>query len=246
MKVLFVDLDNTVIFSRKKLNDGVCVEELKGEPVSFMTANAVELYSKAAREIVIVPVTTRSAAQFCRVRLPVSPKYAIAANGGILFNDGVIDREWNEFAMAEVESCKCALDEAYKIMGEYRGLLLGPRRDDGLFVFCKAEQPEILMEQLKSSLCGDVLIEYFGQKMYVFPSQLNKGNAVRMLSKRLEASFTISAGDSSLDFSMLNSTDECFAPDSLKGMLENQNVNWYSGESSGFTEFILKGLNNFI
>ena len=61
------DLDRTMIYSRAAMGDEqfatletVCVEIYRDAPLSYMTTTAVELMTRLAREVVVVPTTTRT------------------------------------------------------------------------------------------------------------------------------------------------------------------------------------------
>src|SRR5438309_5318624 len=97
------DLDRTLIYSHKALALSslrpplVSVEVHHGKDEAFMTAAAAEMYASLARSCLVVPVTTRIAAQYGRVRLPGPPtRFAIAANGGLLYVQGKRDRAWSK------------------------------------------------------------------------------------------------------------------------------------------------------
>ena len=68
--------------------------------MSFMTPCAFELLRKIneREDIVFSPLTTRSLEQYYRVDFfdGKSPELALAANGGILLENGVINKNWFE------------------------------------------------------------------------------------------------------------------------------------------------------
>ncbi len=101
--VAAVDLDRTLIYSTSAAGgtEGLqVVEHLDGAPLSHATPASWELLAELARRAVLVPVTTRTVAQYERVRLPVVPRYALCGNGGVLLADGVRDPDWNAWAAA--------------------------------------------------------------------------------------------------------------------------------------------------
>ena len=123
------DLDRTLIYSAAAAPSGglvadpqapgtadlVVVERYEGRDISFMTRTAAAALAELATRQVVVPVTTRTPAQLARVRLPgPAPRYAIAANGGVLLVDGVPDPAWTartERAVAGVAPLATALAE---------------------------------------------------------------------------------------------------------------------------------------
>ena len=102
--VVATDLDRTMIYSDggDRVDGGtadrqvpplLCVEMLDGRAQSFMTVQrgpaGSTLIGAAA---VLVPVTTRTLAQFARVTLPGGPTpYAVTSNGGHIVVDGAAD-----------------------------------------------------------------------------------------------------------------------------------------------------------
>jgi len=93
------DLDRTIIYSRKAIEDlgpslegQLCsVEEKDGKAMAFMTQKALEELEKISQDLLLVPVTTRTTNQFKRIfifeeHIPV--KYAITFNGAeILYEE---------------------------------------------------------------------------------------------------------------------------------------------------------------
>ena len=69
MVILFAcDLDGTLIHSYKKFRDGdICVEIYEGREQSFISARAFELLKKISAQVIFVPVTKRSFAQYQRI-----------------------------------------------------------------------------------------------------------------------------------------------------------------------------------
>jgi len=95
MDILFTDLDNTLIYSRKTdIKKRISVEVYKGEDNSFMSKYSYELLKKLHERLLIVPVTTRTYTQYERINLSILPKYVLCANGGQLLKNGVSDNEW--------------------------------------------------------------------------------------------------------------------------------------------------------
>ena len=95
MDILFTDLDNTLIYSKKTdIKKRISVEVYKGEDNSFMSKYSYELLKKLHEKLLIVPVTTRTSIQYERINLSIVPKYVLCANGGQLLKDGASDDEW--------------------------------------------------------------------------------------------------------------------------------------------------------
>ena len=73
-----------------------------------------------------------------------------------------------------------------------------------LFVFTKCKEVEKVIQDLKK-LLKEEPVEVFsnGEKLYVLPVTLSKGNAVKRLKAYLEPDCVIAAGDSEFDKSMV-------------------------------------------
>lgn len=212
--ILFSDLDGTLIFSAKRKQAGDIVIERKDcEAISCVTARQAELFPGLLN---VVPVTTRSVEQYKRIDLAkfgFEPEYALCDNGGTLLVGGETDAGWSEWSAEIVRECK---DE----LSRFRGLLeCDPRRSfevrlvDGLFLFTKSREPA---ETVKSLGEGELCECFFtGEKVYVIPKKLNKGEAVKRLAKRLGLREFAAAGDSLMDISMLNAANIAIFPEDI-------------------------------
>ena len=97
MKILNIDMDNTLIYSykhdigREKIN----VELYNGREISYITKRTFELLNEIKKRFLIVPTTTRTKQQYERIFLGIGLiKYALVCNGGVLLVDGKVDEEW--------------------------------------------------------------------------------------------------------------------------------------------------------
>lgn len=215
--VLFAsDLDNTLMFSyRYREETDQCVELLEGKEQGFCTQKSLALLAQIREKALFVPVTTRSVLQYRRIHWPAScvPKYAAAANGGLLLVDGVEDPAWSARTrkltdpwQEELLALQARLPEA--------PMLRRCRMVDGLYLFAACDNEEAAQAggALFAGRTGlDVQIS--GRKVYFFPPPLNKGEAVRRLRERFRPAQTICAGDSVIDIPMLLAADTAILPD---------------------------------
>ncbi|MEP7021530.1 MAG: HAD family hydrolase [Pseudonocardiales bacterium] len=220
MKILAAtDLDRTLIYSTKASQLGgdippvVCVEIHDGKQVSFMTEVAARALVSLAVQCTLVPVTTRIAEQFGRVTLPgPAPQFAVAANGGLLYVDGVLDRKWGA-SMAR------QLDEGFPLaeVWEQAGHVCRPewtiklRNAAGLFCYAVV-RPERLPDGFVDDLSGWAAergwrISLQGRKLYWVPDALTKSAAVAEVARRMDADLVLGAGDSLLDIDLLLAAD---------------------------------------
>lgn len=236
--ILLTDLDGTLIFSAAQKTETDLICEYKDDvPISCITQRQAELLPALSG---IIPVTTRSIEQYRRIHIPhFSPKYALTDNGGNLLIDGTPDQQWAEASLAlteavhaELSVCRAALerdpDRSFEI-----------RMVDGLFLFTKTTCAERSLAMIKSA-CPSEKISSFcvGQKLYVLPKELDKGNAAARLLKRLGFDGTvIAAGDSPMDIPLLNIADIALIADTVPADLVTAAEKRVMPRS-GFTQFV--------
>lgn len=213
------DLDRTLIYSPKAMLLGardvpvVCVEMHDGKQSAFMTAAAAEVLAMLADAAVVVPVTTRVAEQFARVTLPgPPPRYAVAANGGLLYVDGVADRAWSS-AVARALAGTFPLADVW----EHAGHICRPewtvklRNAAGLFCYAVV-RPSRLPPGFVADVSGWAAergwrISLQGRKLYWVPEELTKSAAVAEIARRAGTETVLAAGDSLLDVDLLLRAD---------------------------------------
>lgn len=235
--VLFSDLDGTLIFSasRKKVGD-IVIEHKDGAEISCITARQAELLPEIRN---IIPVTTRSVEQYRRVEFPegFAPEYALCDNGSTLLINGEKDGPW-------LERSSEILAEAMEEMTRFRTILeRDPDRRcevrfvDGFFLFTKSANPNLTLARLG---VGENCECYAtGEKVYVIPKQLNKGDAVERLRVLLGIARenVFCAGDSFMDVAMLNAADVAIYTDDIPEKLITAREKIYRPRE-GFSEFV--------
>lgn len=225
------DLDQTLIYSRRafRLPEGepeppvVVVEYLDGEPLSHVTRQAAEGLRELAARVPVVPVTTRTLAQYERVDLGFTPAYAIAANGGHLLVDGRVDTGWAEHVrvrlagagrpLVEVHARALALAEQAGADGT--GWVRTVRAADGFFVYLVATERAAIpdLTTLEEELAGDGWgVSVQGRKVYLVPTALTKQSALAEVMRRTGAARLVAAGDSLLDLGMLGMAEVAIRP----------------------------------
>ena len=207
-----VDLDQTVVFSRRSAGEAgpsVVVEHLDGEPLSSMTTGAVQAYADLAARHALVPVTTRTVAQYARIALPAPAPHAVCANGGVLLVDGAPDPDWTAWVgtvcgasapLAEVEQRLRAVE------GQPWVRLVRTAQD--LFAYLVAHRREDVPADWLAGLVADLApqgwtVSVQGRKVYAVPAGLSKAAAVQRLSGLLGLDVLLAAGDSLLDRPLL-------------------------------------------
>ena len=226
------DLDNTLIYShrREMPADKVLAEYLDGREQSYVTSYSAQALGKLAEnDIFLVPVTTRTQAQFDRIFIfgqngIVPCRYALVCNGSVLLKDGVPDEKWLAESMAVAER------EFPEVKRIYEKMLETPERDHAKLIepFMAymlsdraAELTEELSQEADSSL---VTVCTHSRKVYCMAKSLTKGMAVKRLKEYLSADTLIAAGDSELDIPMLEAADSCFCAEEIAHLVRSENV----------------------
>lgn len=216
MTVFFTDLDNTIIYSYKRDigENKRCVELYQGREVSFITDKTYELLNKVKDKVLIVPTTTRTIEQYERINLGIGTySYALTCNGGILLKDGIRDEEWYSESLKLIKDCREEVEKAIEILDKEERRYFELRYIENLFVFTKCHEPLEVVEMLKAKLDSNRLRVFSnGDKVYVVPKVLSKGNAIKRLKKIIKPDYTIAAGDSEFDITMVTEADAGLVP----------------------------------
>ncbi len=209
------DLDRTLIYSSRALLLAPgrvplsCVEVHDGAQSSFMTTAAAQALAVLATDNTFVPVTTRVPEQFERVTLPGPPApYAIAANGGVLYVEGVPDRDWSA-AVARTLAGEFPLPEVWAHAAQICRPEWTVKLRNAAGLFCYAV---VRPNRLPAGFVADVggwaaergwRISLQGRKLYWVPESLTKFAAVAEVARRVDADVVLAAGDSVLDIDLL-------------------------------------------
>ena len=232
--VIASDLDRTLIWSLRAsgLAEGAperdeltCVEIYDDTPNAFVTAAARTALETILRAGALVPVTTRTPAQYLRIELPgPRPPLAVCANGGRLVLDGEVDAEHSALVADLLASSAAPFAEVWEHLGTHARSTSGEtwefignvRSAEELFAYtvCHAEPvPEDWVAGLRH-YAADVGwgVSVQGRKVYLVPTVLSKGWAVELLRERLGAGEVLAAGDSLLDAELLEVADRAMLP----------------------------------
>lgn len=98
------------------------------------------------------------------------------------------------------------------------------QKSDGLFAYATAPYPEMLSQQIKSTVDTSLVHLFFdNRKVYCVPQILSKGNAIKRLLNILVPEQTLAVGDSSNDLSMFENVDIPIVPCVLEAKVSNGN-----------------------
>lgn len=205
------DLDNTLIFSYKKLSErDLCVEKKDGKSLSYMTYRSAELFSESVRRVTFIPVTTRSAEQYGRIYFPDGyvPKYAVIDNGANLLINEKPDEQWRSEIIPAINESLPEIRECEKFLQKCGEVYFDIRFVDDSFLFTKCHESERVMAELLSAVKpAKTRLFTNGDKLYAIPNGISKKNALEGLKKRLNNELVIAAGDSLFDEDMLSAAD---------------------------------------
>ncbi len=249
MKILNIDMDNTLIYSykhdigREKIN----VELYNGREISYITKRTFELLNEIKKKFLIVPTTTRTREQYERIFLGIGLiKYALVCNGGVLLVDGKVDEEWYKVSKNLISNSVDELLKAVLYLESEELRKFEVRFIEELFVFTKCDKPETVVCKLRYKL-NLSLVDVFnnGIKVYVVPKNLDKGTAVKRFRAYLgdDVEKVVAAGDSEFDIPMVECADEGIVPKGFRNRFELINDNGKICEMPGkkvFAEEILE------
>ena len=188
MIAFHTDLDNTLIYSYKhdigprKRN----VELYQGREISYITEETYHLLQLVKNEMLIVPTTTRTLEQYQRIDLGIGPfPYALVCNGGVLLINGVPDEAWYQDSLHLVSDSREEMNLAMELLEREPRRKFELRYIEKLFIFTKCNDPETVVNDLKTSL-DTKYVDVFsnGEKVYVVPQTLNKGMAMLSTADR--------------------------------------------------------------
>jgi phosphoserine phosphatase len=217
------DLDRTLIYSATALGLGepdsaaprlVVAEVYRGVPISFLTRRAELLLARLAVCAMFVPTTTRTLAQYERVRLfDRPPAFAVTTNGARIVVDGDPDGDWTATVTALLASTCAPLgdvaDQVAKVADPR--WVLSRREAEGYFCYLvvnRAELPATFVADL-TAWCDPLgwVVSLQGRKIYAVPRPLTKSAALAEIVRRTGATRLFAAGDSLLDADLLDAAE---------------------------------------
>lgn len=244
------DLDRTLIYSAKFIDSNMVigdhiklVEQYNGKDISYMKTKSIELLKDINSRLLFVPVTTRTINQYKRINIfntEFNPRYAITSNGGNILMNDELDMNWNLIIknkmINECESLDNVLKEFKRSIADDLWIKKINSADD-LFIYSIVDLQKIPCDDIqifeKWLISKNWRIILNGRKLYFIPNCINKRDAVKYIADREEIELIISAGDSILDYEMLEISNHFISP--LHGELNKQD-NLTNRESIYFTE----------
>jgi len=219
------DLDRTIIYSLKarttfhesEREDVVAVEKKDEQVMAYMTIKSYLALKELAKQLLVVPVTTRTFAQFQRIFLfdqDIPITYAVTTNGAHIVYKGKPVTEWEELIRSKVKGSCAPMEELFNCLGAYD--INGVRKiAENLFFYYLLDRPlekgkKEVLTQLASKYGWKVSLQ--GRKLYFVPNPVSKGHAVDYIRDQEGIGCVFGAGDSLLDESLLKSSTFPFIP----------------------------------
>lgn len=222
------DLDRTLIYSSRAFwlettdsdAPAIVVSEIyQGVPISYMTRAAEQLLLELTAAATFVPVTTRTVAQYSRIRLPGPvPRFAITTNGGTILTDGVVDADWSRTLQTRLATEAAPLAEVRALLTDPSAAawILRVHTAEDLFTYAIIDREEMPADWITALQVQCVTLGWAvsvqGRKLYCVPEAVNKSSAVAEVHRRVGASTVLAAGDSLLDQRMLEEAHVAFRP----------------------------------
>ena len=206
---LLTDLDRTMIFSKCFYKDGealIPIESKKVEVISYMTKEALRIVQEQSS--FIIPVTTRTLAEFKRVKPFQECDWAIVGNGSTILHKGVVLKEWTE----HIEKITSPLAEEYDFFinwmnSTFKDILERKATIVEKFVFAKIKEGEQETVKQKMAELNHSNWQFVIQKrkIYLMPKAVSKEAAAKYVIQQIdEDNLFYFAGDGILDVKLLN------------------------------------------
>lgn len=227
MSIFFTDLDNTLIYSHRRDigSEKLSVEYFGGRQQSYMTDYSYR-FLKAAEWIDIVPVTTRTYAQFKRLTFlrDLHINNAIVCNGGMLVKGGKEDEEWSLETMRLTNASLDALNMTFDMLTNDKPETV-IHRPTPYMVYYKSNDPVEESQKLRDLINAEIInVEHDQRKVYLFISGVEKGMAVVRYKKKMSVEIDVAAGDNVMDVPMLNIARYALASSKIAPLVKNKNL----------------------
>jgi hydroxymethylpyrimidine pyrophosphatase-like HAD family hydrolase len=217
------DLDRTLMYSGAALGLAgpdarmprlVVAEMHNGVPAAFLTRAADAMLQELRTLATVVPTTTRTLAQYRRVRLgDTQPAYAVTTNGARIVVAGRPDGDWAADVAARLAAACAPIEEITRHLEKVCDPLWTTAQRVAEDRFCylvvsRADLPAAFVPEL-SAWCDPLGwgVSLQGRKIYIVPRPLTKSAALAEVARRTGATRLLAAGDSLLDADMLEAAD---------------------------------------
>ena len=229
--IVATDLDGTVMFSPRALrqatgapgapaHDLIEVDAYEGRAVGFMTMAGARRWRRLAEAGVVVPVTTRTAGQYLRLRLPgPPPRLAVVCNGARLLVDGVGDPGWERTVRRGIAGSASPFEVIWRTASTWpdRHGFATVRAVDTFFMYLTVRERAQWLTRFAEETATWAhthgwRVSLQGRKLYLLPAALDKAVAVERVAQHVTAERVYAGGDSLLDAQMLRDAHAAIRP----------------------------------
>jgi len=161
MAMMFAsDLDRTIIYSDKFIDDRIrkphnirLVELYNGKELTYMLEKSIETLKKICKKALFVPVTTRTIAQYRRIKVfhkEITTKYSVVTNGGNILVEGTLDKEWNKAVKNKIGQNCLSLEDAVKEFEKIKTeeWVYKLRSADEMYFYCIIDTEAVPLDEL--------------------------------------------------------------------------------------------------
>ena len=244
MKVIFSDMDGTLIFSNKRIKDTdevFSVERYKEKDVSFMSPYQFYLIRYLTSVGLLIPTTARTEEELLRVDIvnDFNLNTYITSNGGKIHFEGKIDEEYDKEISEYVSKLnnhpKKVQSDIIGIVKKNNLIVNNIKLIPDLYVMVRFE--DIADVSYFDAYLNEIKSEYTvyitGKKLYIVPQDITKERAVEfMISKYYRNSKTVGMGDTNMDFNFLKKTTYSLAPGHINFTDSNHELSFVSKKTN--------------
>lgn len=223
-KILFTDLDGTILFSENSLPKELAIEDcMIAETYSngrfgYMEKALVDFFKEWSQNQLFIPVTTRSIEQYQRLEANFSDfnlPFSLVSNGGNLVRFGELDLEWQaetkEELKEELNQKELVLELIQKMIP---ATSVRKIKDIDELYYCvltieRIWETELIVE-VNEKLANWGWQAYFQhKKLYFLPKTLSKERGIIRLKEKLtQPNRYLAMGDTEMDQEMVKQQEK--------------------------------------
>lgn len=245
--IYFSDLDRTLIYSKKFINEKtnhICIEVLDGEEISYMSPKSIDILKDILKKKRFIPTTTRSIEQYKRIMFAqndINFEWSIVSNGGNILHNGEVLESWSNVLKERLKLCTSLKNVMGHFNDNYSKMdgILKIRDVDNVFFYIVVDREIFKQDSLNSFKCYLIKAGWnlyvSGRKIYFIPKVVTKEAAVEYLLQYLNESEFQALGDSIMDINMLKSSNKGYIPGNSYLASENKSDKMlYISKNEGF------------
>ena len=220
--VIAADLDGTLVVNSRTVQRqaDLFTMDTYATSSSVMTKRAAVMVADLVAANRLLPVTTRTSAQYERMVWPGAgrPRAAVVANGAEIIVDGVKDLQWDAQVQDAMIACDWNPTRATSMLAALTSDQVRIRLADGWFAFAvlpsaaEIDLDAIAMLNVHAASLGWT-VSVQGRKVYLIPDGVTKQAALGYLQDQHGFDVVCSVGDSLLDAGMLDLAPHAARPE---------------------------------